>query len=103
MKADKSGMLKCLTSASVVYDDPSSLRIYSFDQGEVPATLKKMLLPNSMPDLVMQPGSAQDTQAGIRYALEHNVPIVPRGASTNPKRGSGAPAGWPGLVDMLRR
>ena len=82
MKADKPGMLKCLTSASVVYDDPSSLHIYSFDQGEVPATLKKILLPDSMPDLAVQPGSAEDTQACIRYALEHNVPAVPRGAST---------------------
>ncbi|PWT93777.1 MAG: hypothetical protein C5B54_01355 [Acidobacteria bacterium] len=82
MKAQKAELLRCFKSESRVFDDPSSLQIYSFDQGEVPATLRKILLPDSRPDLAVQPASVQDLSATIRYGLEKVIPFVPRGAAT---------------------
>jgi glycolate dehydrogenase FAD-linked subunit len=79
MKAD---LQRQLSSHSLLFDAPSSLRTYSFDQGEVPPALRRMLLPDSEPDLVLQPGSIQDLASGIRYAKEKGIPLVPRGAST---------------------
>src|SRR5437667_1761546 len=83
MRPDRASVTRVVGSASRVFDDPSSLRIYAFDQGEVPASLKSLLLPDSRPDLAIQPGTLQDLAACIRYAGEHDVAVVPRGASTN--------------------
>src|SRR5574341_437249 len=82
MKARKADLLRHITSHSLVYDSPSSLAIYSFDHGEVPPTLRKALLPDTEPDLAVQPVSVNDLQACIRFGLEKNVPLVPRGAAT---------------------
>ena len=82
MKAQKAHLLRHISSHSLVYDDPSSLRIYSFDQGEVPPALRKALLPDSRPDLAVQPGTVNDLAGCIRYGLENNIPLVPRGAAT---------------------
>jgi glycolate dehydrogenase FAD-linked subunit len=78
----KAELQRYLTSHSLLFDDPSSRRIYSFDQGEVPPSLRQLLLPNSEPDLVVQPGSLQDLVGCIRFAKEKQVALVPRGAST---------------------
>ncbi len=82
MKAGKSELLRFLGSGALVFDEPSSLRTYSFDQGEVPPSLKRLLLPDSSPDLAVQPGSKEDLAACVRYAGEKQVALVPRGAST---------------------
>jgi FAD/FMN-containing dehydrogenase/NAD-dependent dihydropyrimidine dehydrogenase PreA subunit len=71
-----------LTSRSMLFDEPTSLQVYSFDQGEVPTSLRKLLIPNSQPDLVVQPGSLEDLLACVRFAGEKLIPLVPRGAST---------------------
>lgn len=82
MKAAKTDLVKVLGPSSRVLDESSSLRLYSFDQGEVPEGLRKRVMPDSLPDLAVQPGRLQDLQAVIRYGLERNIPLVPRGAST---------------------
>lgn len=82
MKAEKRDLLTRLSSGSRVFADPSSLRVYSIDQGEVPESLKGRLIPRTEPDLAVQPGSLEDLQAVIRYGLEKNIAMVPRGAST---------------------
>jgi FAD/FMN-containing dehydrogenase/ferredoxin len=82
MKARKAELFRYLTCHSLVYDDPTSLKIYGFDQGEVPPVLRKTLLPNSEPDLAVQPSTIDDLAGCIRYGLEKQVPIVPRGAAT---------------------
>ena len=82
MKAEKPDLLKVLGPKSRVYNDTSSLRVYSIDQGEVPRSLRKRLIPQTEPDVAVQPGSVEDLQAVIRYGLEKNIALVPRGAST---------------------
>ncbi len=82
MKAEKTSLLKRIGSSSEIFDEPSSLRIYSFDQGEVPESLKKHLLPDSRPDLAVQPGSIEDLLGCIHYGLENGIALIPRGAST---------------------
>jgi FAD/FMN-containing dehydrogenase/ferredoxin len=82
MKAERAGLQGVLSAASRVFDEPSSLRLYSFDQGEVPAGLRQRLIPQTEPDVVVQPGSLEDLQAAVRYGLENDIPLVPRGAST---------------------
>ncbi|HJZ13163.1 MAG TPA: FAD-binding protein, partial [Acidobacteriota bacterium] len=82
MKAEKLALQKCLSSTSAIYGEPSSLRIYSFDQGEVPPSLRKALVPNSDPDLAVQPGTLTDLESTIRFCLDEGKFVVPRGAST---------------------
>jgi FAD/FMN-containing dehydrogenase/ferredoxin len=82
MKAQKADLARHLSSHSLLFDEPSSLRVYSFDQGEVPASLRKLLLPNSEPDLVLQPGLLEDLKKSVLYARETGIALVPRGAST---------------------
>src|SRR3990172_10163205 len=102
MKARKADLLRHITSHSLVHDAPSSLKIYSFDQGEVPPTLRKALLPDTRPDLAVQPGSITDLQGCIRYGLEKNVPLVPRVDATF---GMGGAVAHPGgiLLDFSTR
>jgi FAD/FMN-containing dehydrogenase/ferredoxin len=83
MKAEKAGLSGRLSSRSLIFDEPSSLRVYSFDQGEVLPSLKKLLLPDAGPDVAVQPGSLEDLVSCIRYGLDSGIPLVPRGASTN--------------------
>ena len=82
MKADISGLRSVLTSRSRVINDPSSLSLYAFDHGDVPEGLRKRVIPHTEPEVAVQPGAVEDLQAVIRYGLEKNVPLVPRGAST---------------------
>ncbi|MCI0605148.1 FAD-binding oxidoreductase [bacterium] len=78
----KAALGRSLTSHSRLFDEPSSLQIYAFDQGEVPPALRKLLMPKSEPDLVVQPGTIEDLIACVRYAQEKEIALVPRGAST---------------------
>src|SRR5688500_12201773 len=71
-----------LTSGSRLFNDRSSLQIYSIDQGEVPEMLGKLFIPDSEPDLVLQPGCIDDLVAGVHFAGEKGTAIVPRGAAT---------------------
>ncbi|HSP07032.1 MAG TPA: FAD-binding protein, partial [Acidobacteriota bacterium] len=82
MKAESAGLRSVLSSRSRVLDEPSTLSLYAFDHGDVPEGLRKRVVPRTEPDVAVQPGGLKDLQAVIRYGLEKNVPLVPRGAST---------------------
>lgn len=71
-----------LSDRSFVFEDRSSRTVYSFDQGEVPSGLKKLLIPDTEPDLVAQPGTIEDLVACVRHSLDSGCPVIPRGAST---------------------
>src|SRR4051812_10421196 len=70
-----------LTNSRIV-DDASSLRLYSSDQGDVPERLRRRVMADTTPSLVIQPGSLHDLQRVVRYTRENEIPLVPRGAST---------------------
>lgn len=82
MKLDPFSLEKSLSGTSRIITEPTHLRMFSFDQGEVPEPMRSLFIPNTLPDLAVQPHSVQDLQATIRYGLDCGVPIVPRGAST---------------------
>ena len=82
MKALKSELARRLSDRANLYDEPSARQIYAFDQGEIPESLRKILLPDSEPDLIVQPGSIADLIGTIQYAAQKNVALTPRGAST---------------------
>ena len=82
MKLDSSRLQKSLTGSSPVISEPTHLRMFSFDQGEVPEPMRSLLIPDTLPDLAVQPHSVQDLQATIQFGLECGTAIVPRGAST---------------------
>jgi FAD/FMN-containing dehydrogenase/NAD-dependent dihydropyrimidine dehydrogenase PreA subunit len=82
MKLDRFLLEKSFSSTSRIITEPTHLRMFSFDQGEVPEPMRSLLIPNTLPDLAVQPRSVQDLQATIRFGLQRGVPIVPRGAST---------------------
>jgi FAD/FMN-containing dehydrogenase/NAD-dependent dihydropyrimidine dehydrogenase PreA subunit len=82
MKLDPISLEKTLSGASRIISEPTHLHMFSFDQGDVPEPMRSLLIPDTLPDLAVQPHSVQDLQATIRYGLDCGVPIVPRGAST---------------------
>ena len=42
-----------------------------------------LIKPDSTPELVVFPETAEEVQKIVKYANEHNIPIIPRGAGTN--------------------
>lgn len=82
MKLDPLRLQKALSGDSRIISDPTHLRMFSFDQGDVPEPMRSLLIPDTLPDLAVQPHSVHDLQATIQYGLESGSPIVPRGAST---------------------
>jgi glycolate dehydrogenase FAD-linked subunit len=82
MKLDPIFLEKTFSSASRIITEPTHLRMFSFDQGEVPEPMRSLLIPNTLPDLAVQPRSVHDLQTTIRYGFDCGEPIVPRGAST---------------------
>ena len=68
--------------ATDVLTDPDSLIGYSHDEAE--------WAPYGTPLAVVRPTSAVETQAVVRWCVEHRVPIVPRGAGTGLSGGANA-------------
>lgn len=78
----RTDLASLLSERSRIFHEESSRQIYSFDQGEVPASLRKLLIPDSRPELIVQPGTMGDLVACARYAKDKSVALVPRGAAT---------------------
>jgi glycolate oxidase len=57
-----------------VLDSPNELYVYSYDATPI---------YQSLPDVVVMPGSTQEVAAVLQLANEHGLPIVPRGSGTN--------------------
>jgi len=73
--------------------DPVTCENYRFDWSRDPAA--------GIPLAVVRPRNAAEVQTAIRWAAEHRVPVVPRGAGSGLSGGSSAVAG--GIVMSLER
>jgi glycolate oxidase len=76
-----------------VRTDPVTCENYRFDWSRDPTA--------GVPIAVVRPRNAEEVQATIRWAAEHRVPVVPRGAGSGLSGGSSAVAG--GIVVSLER
>ena len=68
--------------ATDVLTEPDSMLRYSHDEAE--------WAPYAIPLAVVRPVSAAETQAVVRWCVDHRVPIVPRGAGTGLSGGANA-------------
>jgi glycolate oxidase len=68
--------------AADVLTEPDSMLRYSHDEAE--------WAPYAIPLAVVRPVSAAETQAVVRWCVDHRVPIVPRGAGTGLSGGANA-------------
>lgn len=89
---DLAGALADLVGAEHVRADAGALRTYATDATPLHAAL---------PDAVAFPGSTEEVAAVLRWADEHRVPVVPRGAGTNLSAGAVPHRG--GIVLALTR
>jgi glycolate oxidase len=73
--------------------DPVTCENYRFDWSRDPTA--------GLPIAVVRPADAADVQTAIRWAAEHQIPVVPRGAGSGLSGGSSAVSG--GIVLSLER
>jgi len=66
----------------VVLTDPDRMASYRWDRANDPDA--------GVPLAVVRAGSTEDVQAAVRFAAEHGVPVVPRGAGSGLSGGSSA-------------
>src|SRR4029453_7234317 len=76
-----------------VRTDPATCENYRFDWSRDPTA--------GVPIAVVRPRNAAGVQSAIRWAAEHRVPVVPRGAGSGLSGGSSAVSG--GIVLSLER
>jgi glycolate oxidase len=81
------------TLGDAVRTDLVTCENYRFDWSRDPTA--------GIPIAVVRPSNAAEVQAAIRWAAEHRVPVVPRGAGSGLSGGSSAVAG--GIVISLER
>src|SRR5512141_622669 len=77
----------------VVVTEPATLENYRYDWARDPTA--------GTPTAVVRPTDADQVQTVVRWAAQHGVPIVPRGAGSGLSGGSSAVDG--GLVLSLER
>jgi glycolate oxidase len=81
------------TLGDAVRTDPVTCENYRFDWSRDPTA--------AVPIAVVRPANAGQVQTTIRWAAEHRVPVVPRGAGSGLSGGSSAVSG--GIVVSLER
>jgi glycolate oxidase len=81
------------TLGDAVRTDPVTCENYRFDWSRDPAA--------GVPIAVVRPRNAAEVQSAIRWAAQHRVPVVPRGAGSGLSGGSSAVSG--GIVMSLER
>ena len=89
---DASGLVELLPDG-VVTTDPDAIEKYRFDRSQDPDT--------GTPVAVVRAEDADQVQSAVRWAAEHRVPVVPRGAGSGLSGGSSALDG--GIVLSLER
>ncbi len=65
----------------------AELDLYSRDQADIPALLRRMLV-KTVPDAVVRPESVEDVANVVSAATDLGVPVVPRAAASFPLGGS---------------
>ncbi len=83
--------LEDIVGADNVTADDETCRIYSEDAANLPG-IAKQIIDNQF-DVVAQPVTVKSLQHLLRYAMEHDLPIVPRGNGTS---------GWGGAIPVKR-
>src|SRR5947209_6448601 len=83
--------LQTLLRKGQVFTDPGSRLSYEVDAG----------LDSGIPDGIVFPASAEDVEKVARWAVEHGVPLVGRGAGTGLSGGAVAEQG--GLIVEFSR
>lgn len=94
--------LKRLIGEDKVLSDEIDLLCYSFDSSFM-AKLNRFL-----PDVVVTPLSTEDVMKVVRYAYEHEIPVIPRGAGTGETCGAVALSGgivmdlslWDNIIEV---
>jgi glycolate dehydrogenase FAD-linked subunit len=81
------------TLGDAVRTDPVTTEKYRFDWSRDPTA--------GVPMAVVRPLNAAEVQAAVRWATQHRIPVVPRGAGSGLSGGSSAVAG--GIVLSLER
>src|SRR6188472_449532 len=81
------------TLGDAVRTDPVTCENYRFDWSRDPTA--------GLPIAVVRPSNSSEIQSAIRWAAQHRVPVVPRGAGSGLSGGSSAVAG--GIVISLER
>lgn len=74
--------------------------LYSRDQSEIPRFLKSLMF-RSLPDLVVQPSSAEAVSAVVKFAASKRIPVIARGSGSSPFGGS-VPVSGGIVIDMSR-
>ena len=64
-----------------ILDKTAEREIYSHDIGELPPIITKMLF-KTLPDLVIQPKTADEVKRVVEYAGKLGIPVVTRGAAS---------------------
>mgnify|MGYP002478538589 FL=1 len=68
--------LRSIVGPDGVIADPDELLVYEYDGSD------EAFAGNHRPDVAVLPTSAEQVQAVVRFAVEHSIPITPRGAGT---------------------
>ncbi|WP_020499504.1 FAD-binding oxidoreductase [Sciscionella marina] len=82
--------LRRVLPADRILTDPDTIRRYCHDEAE--------WAPHGQPLAVVRPRTAEQAQTVVRFAIEHRVPVVPRGAGTGLSGGANAIEGGMVLV-----
>ena len=74
--------------------------LYTRDQSEIPRFMRVVLF-KSMPDLVVQPSTSGAAAAALKFAADHGLTAIPRGAASSPFGGS-VPVSGGMVIDTSR-
>jgi FAD/FMN-containing dehydrogenase len=74
--------------------------LYSHDVGALPSIVKP-LIGNTRPDAIVQPSNEEELVDLIKWAVQENIPLTPRGRATSGYAGA-VPAKHGIVVDFIR-
>src|SRR5512136_775970 len=75
------GELKKTAGDLRIIDRVAEREMYSHDIGDLPPVMAKTLF-ETLPDLVVQPGSIDEISRILVFANERKIPVIPRGAAS---------------------
>jgi FAD/FMN-containing dehydrogenase/ferredoxin len=77
----KSDEFRKIVGDIVILEQTAEREIYSHDIGDLPPIMTKMLF-KTLPDFVVQPRNMGEIQKVLEFAINHKIPVVPRGAAS---------------------
>lgn len=82
-RAALAAALRALLSPAQVIDHPAELRAFAHD-----ASFFAQVCPQYVPDAVVMPNNAEEVARVVRFAVEHRIPLTPRGTATGQTGGA---------------